>query len=270
MRFDALVAGPRDGELVLLLHGFPQTASCWRPALDALGAAGYRAVAASQRGYSPGARPEGVAAYSVDELTADALAMAVALGRERFHLIGHDWGGTVAWSVAAQHPEALQSLTVLSTPHSAALREALKGARQRLQMSYIAIIRLPGAAEWLFDAAGGAILENALVASGLSREHARRDVADLRRVGPTGALNWYRAIGRGSRVAPAPIAVTTLHVWGDKDVAFTRAATELTAEHVTAPYHLVELAGGSHWIPDEHWDDIEDLVLEHLAGAAAG
>lgn len=254
--------------MVLLLHGFPQTASCWRPALLTLGAAGYRAVAPNQRGYSADAMPAGVAAYSVDELSADVMAMAQTLGRQRFHLVGHDWGGTVAWSVAARHPEALRTLTVLSTPHSAALREALKGTRQRLRMSYIALLRVPGVAERLFSTAGGAILENALVASGLSRAHARRDVADLRRLGPTGALNWYRAIGSGRRAAPSAIRVSTLHVWGDKDVAFTREATELTAEYIDAPYHVVELAGGSHWIPDEHWGDIEDLVVAHLAGGA--
>ena len=267
MRFDTLVSGPRDGRLVLLLHGFPQTASCWRLALATLGAAGYRAVAPSQRGYSPGAMPAGVAAYSVDELTADVMAMAAALGRQRFHVVGHDWGGAIAWNIAARHPESLETLTVLSTPHSAALREALKGTRQRLQMSYIAVLRLPGVAERLFGTAGGVILENALVATGLSRTHARRDVADLRRLGPTGALNWYRVLGSSRRGAPSAIAVNTLHVWGDKDVAFTRAATERTAEFVDAPYHLVELAGGNHWIPDEHWGDIEDLVIEHLAGA---
>jgi pimeloyl-ACP methyl ester carboxylesterase len=268
MRFDALGAGPADGELVLLLHGFPQTAACWRAALSTLGAAGYRAVAVSQRGYSAGAMPAGIDAYGIDELTADVLAFAEALGRERFHLIGHDWGATVAWSVAAQHPASLHTLTAISTPHSAALREALEGTRQRLQMSYVSVIRLPNAAEWLVDAAGGAILETMLVATGLGRAHARRDVAALRRLGPTGALNWYRAIGRGSRAAAGPVAVSTLHVWGDHDLAFTRAATELTEQHVTGPYHLVELTGASHWIPDEHWEDIEDLVLEHLAGAA--
>ena len=86
---------------------------------------GYRAVAPSQRGYSRGARPEGVEAYTVTELCADVLAMAAALGRERFHLVGHDWGGSVAWALAGEHPEAVASLTAVSTPHSGG---ASKGA----------------------------------------------------------------------------------------------------------------------------------------------
>ena len=271
MRFDALVSGPRDGELVLLLHGFPQTATCWRQALVALGNAGYRAVAPNQRGYSPGAMPAGVAAYSLDELVADAVAMAHALGRQRFHLVGHDWGGSVAWSVAAQHAASLDTLTVLSTPHSAALREALKGTRQRLQMSYIAVIRFPGVAERLFDAAGGVILEHALVATGLSRAHARRDIANLRRLGPTGALNWYRAnlpvqalLGRTGGPQLPMIKATTLGIWSTGDLYLTEDAMTRSEQRVQGRWRY-ERFEGSHWVPLDEPDRLNRLLLEFLA-----
>src|SRR4029077_20713478 len=104
LRFDALTAGPAKGEVVILLHGFPQNASCWREALASLGAAGYRAVAYSQRGYSAGAMLEGIEAYRLDEVLADLFAVADSLGAARFHLAGHDWGGVVAWSAAADAP----------------------------------------------------------------------------------------------------------------------------------------------------------------------
>jgi pimeloyl-ACP methyl ester carboxylesterase len=264
MRFDALVAGPADGELVLLLHGFPQTASCWHDALNSLAGAGYRAVAPTQRGYSEGARPEGVDEYRVSRLWWDVLAIATALGRPRFHLAGHDFGGIVAWALAREHPEAVVSLIAVSTPHPAALRQALQGTRQRVQMAYIPILRLPRVPEALFDAGGGVAVELLLTATGLSRAHAHRDVAALRKVGPTGALNWYRALGSEPPHA-SKIANPVLHIWGDRDPAFTREATELTAEYCTGDYHLLELEGGSHWIPDEHWADVSDIVLEHLA-----
>jgi pimeloyl-ACP methyl ester carboxylesterase len=264
LTFDALTAGPRRGELVLLLHGFPQTASCWHAALTSLGAAGFHAVALTQRGYSAGALPEEVDAYRLDELCADALSIAEALGKKSFHLIGHDWGGVVAWAVAAENPGAVTTLTVVSTPHGAALRTALAGTRQRLQMSYVALLRLPRVPELLFDAVRGLVVESALELTGLSSDHARRDVTVLRRIGATGALNWYRAGSRGALRRRPPVEVPTLHIWGDRDVAFTREAIDLSAEHVEGPYHLVELTGGSHWIPDEHWEDVDDLVLEHL------
>jgi len=269
MSFDALVSGPPGGELVLLLHGFPQTASCWRSALTSLGAAGYRAVAPTQRGYSAGARPEGADAYRASELCEDVLAIASALGREQFHLVGHDWGGTIAWSLAGDYPESVVTLTAVSTPHSAALRHALRGARQQFQMAYIPILRLPVVAESLFDVGGGVVAESLLIATGLSPQHAHRDVVELRNVGPTGALNWYRALGK-ERVHSHSVAVPVLHLWGDRDVAFTRQAIESTAAHCAGSYHLLELEGGSHWIPDEHWADVADVVIEHLAAYPAG
>ena len=115
MEFRALAAGPADGRLVLLLHGFPETGYTWRRQLEALGRAGYRAVAPDQRGYSPGARPDSVAAYGMSRLVGDVLAIATALGRERFDLVGHDWGGAVAWVVATAAPARVRTLTVLST-----------------------------------------------------------------------------------------------------------------------------------------------------------
>ena len=268
MRFDALEVGPADGALVLLLHGFPQTGTCWHDALNTLADAGYRAVAPSQRGYSYGARPESVEAYRVTELCADVLAMAAALGRERFHLVGHDWGGSVAWALAGEHPKAVASLTAVSTPHSAALRKALRGAQQRVRMAYIPVLRLPIIPESLIETGGGIVAESLLTATGLSPAHAHRDLVALRKVGPTGALNWYRALGT-ERSHTAPVAVPVLHVWGDHDPVFTREATELSAEHCTGDYHLLELDGGSHWIPDEHWDDVADLFLEHLVANPA-
>ena len=269
--FDALASGPKSGELVLLLHGFPQSSSIWRGALATLGTAGYRAVAPDQRGYSLGARPEGVDEYRISALSDDVLDIADALGAKRFHLIGHDWGGTVAWTVAGEHPDRVATLTAISTPHTAALRTALRGTAQRARMAYIPLLQLPKAAEMLFDAGGGALAEAALAVTGLPHSRARRDVASLRRSGPTGPLNWYRALGRDTTAHVKPVSVPTLHVWGTHDVAFGRQATELTARHVTGEYHLLELDGGSHWIPDEHWDDIEDVVVDHLrAHRAAG
>jgi pimeloyl-ACP methyl ester carboxylesterase len=269
MRFDALTAGPAGGELVLLLHGFPQNASCWRDALASLGHAGFRAVAPSQRGYSAAAYPVGVDAYRVSELCDDVLAMVSSLGAKRFHVIGHDWGGTVAWALAGEHPDAVISLCAVSTPHSAALRDALRGTRQRMRMAYVPILRLPRIAESLFEAGGGVTAESLLMAAGLGKAHAHQDVAALRTLGPTGALNWYRALG----MEPAhfqPVKVPVLYVWGDRDPVFTREAAELTAEYCTGDYHLLELDGGSHWIPEQQWDDVADVVLEHLTSHPAG
>jgi pimeloyl-ACP methyl ester carboxylesterase len=120
-RFDAIAGGAPDAPLVLFLHGWPSFATSWRAVMSPVAAAGFRAVAVDQRGYSPGARPGAVTDYAVDHLLADIEGFARSLaGSARFHLVGHDWGGLIAWPYAAHHPERLASLTVLSTPHSKA------------------------------------------------------------------------------------------------------------------------------------------------------
>ena len=130
LSFDALVAGEPDARRVLLLHGFAESMHCWRAQVTALAAAGYRAVAPSQRGYSPGARPDtgDTANYHIDRLMDDAMAIAAASGdsERRFHLVGHDWGGSIAWALADRFPERLGSLTILSRPHPNAFNRALQ------------------------------------------------------------------------------------------------------------------------------------------------
>jgi pimeloyl-ACP methyl ester carboxylesterase len=119
LTFTARAAGPHDGRRVLLLHGFPQTSWSWRAQLEDLGRAGYRAVAPDQRGYSIGARPRAVEDYRLEHLQSDVLALADAMEMGTFDLVGHDWGGMVAWVVAARHPDRVRSLTVVSTPQRA-------------------------------------------------------------------------------------------------------------------------------------------------------
>ena len=129
LSFDVLTAGEPDAPLVLLLHGFAESMHCWRAQVAALGAAGYRAVAPSQRGYSPGARPDvsDTSNYQIDRLMDDAMAIAAASGHgeRRFHLAGHDWGGSISWALADRYFERIASLTVLSRPHPNAFNRAL-------------------------------------------------------------------------------------------------------------------------------------------------
>src|SRR3954452_5100564 len=129
LSFEALVAGEPGAPLVLLLHGFAESMNCWRAQLGALADMGYRAVAPSQRGYSPAARPDTAdpSNYHIDRLMDDAMAIAAACGygEARFHLVGHDWGGSIAWGLADRFPQRLASLTILSRPHPNSFNRAL-------------------------------------------------------------------------------------------------------------------------------------------------
>src|SRR5437899_11080987 len=133
----------------MLVHGFPQSSLEWRSQMEALAAAGYRAIAPDQRRYSPRARPDGVEHYRPEHLVADVLAIADWLGGHRLHLVGHDWGGAVAWAVAGQFADRLRTLTVVSTPHPYALREARRAEDddQRRRIEYVELFRMPGKAE---------------------------------------------------------------------------------------------------------------------------
>lgn len=264
--FDALAAGPPDGELVLLLHGFPQTSAEWRAQLDALGQAGYRAVAPDQRGYSPRARPVGTEWYEVRHLVADVLAMADWLGGHTFHLVGHDWGAVVAWQVAGRYPERLRTLTAVSVPHPVAFATALAAsADQWARSAYIGFFRLPGSE----DALSPDVLRALFEGSGHPGE-VEEYVRVLSEPGAlTAALSWYRAINLTMLMGLGPITTPTLYVWSTGDVALGREGAEATAAHVEGPYRFEVLEGVSHWIPEEAAGELNRLLLEHLASAPA-
>ncbi|HMA47892.1 MAG TPA: alpha/beta hydrolase, partial [Frankiaceae bacterium] len=216
LRFPARAAGPADGRLVLLLHGFPQTSHEWRAQLAALGGAGYRAVAFDQRGYAPTARPARVEAYRMDELVADTLAVADALGAGVFDVVGHDWGGVVAWHLGGRHADRLRTLTVVSTPHPMAHARALRsGGEQARMSSYFALFRQEGRAEDVLladDARRLRSLFGGSAAAGGPYVELMRDRAAL-----TGGLSWYRASSYRDTEKVGRIRVPTLYVWGADD-----------------------------------------------------
>jgi pimeloyl-ACP methyl ester carboxylesterase len=264
--YDALACGPADGEFALLLHGWPEFADSWSAVLTALGAAGYRAVAVDQRGYSPRARPPRIADYAVPELVADALAFADSQGAGRFHLVSHDWGGMVAWALAGAHPERLKSLTVLATPHPDALNRATaEDPTQHRRLDYVRFFRLnDGAAEAALLADDAARLRAAYggkVPGALVDDNVRRLCAPG---ALTATLNWYRAPESVISVPAGRITVPTLFLWGSEDAALGRVAAESTGEWVDGPYRFEALEGSSHWLPEEVPDVVTPKILDHL------
>jgi len=270
--FTAHAAGPPDGRLVLLLHGFPQSSFEWRHQMAVLAAAGHRAVAVDQRGYSPGARPEGVEHYRIEHLVADVLAVADALGARHFDVVGHDWGGAVAWMVAARHPQRVRTLAAVSMPHPAAFAAALAGDGEQAEKSgYIAMLRAEGVAEQALLAGDGDGLRRVFAGTGHpDPDDTGEYVKLLQQPGAlTAALNWYRALPVEEAAALVdglgPIGVPTLYVWGEDDTALGRTAAEGSAGHVEGPYRFEALPGVGHWIPEEVPERLSELLLEHLA-----
>lgn len=261
LSFDALVAGPEDGEVVLLLHGFPQSAAMWEPQVEAVAGAGYRAVALDQRGYSPGARPAEVDQYRIANLVDDALAVA---GPDPFHVVGHDWGAVVGWHVAAKYPERIRTLTALSVPHPLAFATALvsPASDQRAQSGYVAFFRMKEVPEETLLNGGLAAM---LAASAYPGDIEERVRAMSQPGMLTAALNWYRAIDLSLVQGVNHVTVPTLYIWSTGDVALAREGAEATARHVDGPYRFEILQAVSHWIAEEVPDELNRLLLEHLS-----
>ena len=262
--FDALSTGSESGELVLFLHGFPQFADAWLEIMQPISHAGFHAVAVDQRGYSPGARPPAIAHYAVELLTSDVLAFADAFGARQFHLVAHDWGGVLAWQVAARYPDRLLTLTVLSTAHVDAFLQAMEtDDEQKEKSKYIPFFRMPGGVVESYLLADNAQRLRSVYQEKLSAAAVESNVRRLSEEGAlTAALNWYRALDHAHRIGP--IAVPTLYVWGDKDLAVGEKAAMQTARYITGPYRFERLNGASHWLQQEASDRVVALLLAHL------
>ena len=261
LTFDVRDGGPPAGEPVVLLHGFPQEAASWAAVEPLLHQEGFRTLAPDQRGYSPGARPKGRSAYQLKECAADVVALLDAAGLESAHVVGHDWGGFVAWGLGSRYAERLRTMTVLSTPHPAAMQRAFAG-RQLLQSWYMFAFQFPVLPERALRRPGFAV--QALRRSGLPREFAERYAARLAEPGNAGPmLNWYRAIPWSQRTPARRVRVPTTFVWGSKDIALGRRASENTGRFVSAPYTFVELDAG-HWLPET----LPDVVAKHVVERA--
>jgi len=276
LAFDVHDSGPLDGPVAVLLHGFPQDATAWNQVTERLTAHGIRCVAPDQRGYSPGARPSRISAYRMDELVADTLAIIDATGADRVHLVGHDWGGGLAWSFSTSHPDRLASLTVVSTPHNDAMAEAITHSDQGLRSWYMLAMQIPGLPEQLVSRNLGKLLRK----QGLDADIARHYGERYSRPGAlTGPMNWYRAILRsslrpgststGGLGSTGPVTVPTTFVWGNQDAALGRYGAEHTGEHVHADYRFVEL-DDDHWLPEKQPDAVADEILARIRSVQDG
>ncbi len=268
--FTVDTVGPADGALVLLLHGFPESRHSWRAALPVLAEAGYRAVAPDQRGYSPGARPDpkDLANYAFDKLIADVIDIADAAGTsaERFHLVGHDWGGQVAWGVAGRHPGRLASLTILSRPHPSSFRRALleEDGDQKHRSRHHRAFLDPETGRMLLEENGRRLRER-LAGQGVPDDAIEQHMGVLGSPEAIEAtLAWYRS-NKGLAADIGKIAVPTLYIWGDDDATVGPDAAHGTGEFVSAAYGLEVLPGVGHFVMDQAARKATDLMLAHIA-----
>ncbi|MBZ0298971.1 MAG: alpha/beta hydrolase [Anaerolineae bacterium] len=248
-------AGPEDGPLVILLHGFPEFWYGWKAQIDALAEQGFRVWAPDQRGYNLSDKPQGIAAYVLDTLAADVIGLIDAAGAEQVFLGGHDWGAAVAWWVALTNPQRLKKLVIANVPHPVVFRQHLQSNVAQMRKSwYMFLFQLPGLPEAILrrDHYQGGI--EALRASAKPDTFTDEDFRYYRAAWSqpgalTGMLNWYRALFRTPATPPADsrVHVPTLMLWGAQDTALSVEMAQPSID-LCDDGRLVLFEDATHWV----------------------
>jgi len=265
----AIAAGPKDGPVVILLHGFPEFCYGWRSQIEPLAAAGFRVIAP---GYNLSSKPSGVASYALSELVSDVIAIADQLGQEKIFLAGHDWGAAVAWSTALQLPQRIAKLAVLNAPHPSVMRIFLSTRpRQFLRSWYMFFFQLPWLPQALFSAfhfhAGSrSLLRSSRPGTFSPDDFAQYRIAWSQPGSLTGMINWYRALFRTRvKFQDKTVRVPTRIFWGERDAFLL---TEMAHESLRycADADLFTFANATHWLQHEEAARVSELLIDFFRG----
>jgi len=270
LQLEAITAGPASGELVILLHGFPESGDAWRHQIPALAGAGFRVIAPHQRGYAGSSKPVSVLEYRLRQIEGDVLGLADAAGARQFSVVGHDWGGAVAWHLAARHADRLRRLVILNAPHPGTVaRHTMHHPMQFLRSWYVGAFQVPMLPELLLGAGGHAMLRRVMESS------ARPGAFDAELLQTYQAqwaqphalasmLNWYRAIAFEPPTPTTPIDVPTTVLWGAQDRFLDRGLADAALALCTKG-QLVPFPDATHWLHHEEPDEVNRQLLKALA-----
>jgi pimeloyl-ACP methyl ester carboxylesterase len=275
LRMHAATAGPEDGPLVLLLHGFPEFWGSWRRQIGPLARAGYRVVAPDQRGYN---LTDKTGPYDVLTLANDVVALMDLCSAPQVLLAGHDWGAAVAWVLAGRYPERVKKLAIVNLPHPAPMVRALRGRilRQTLMSWYIFFFQIPRLPEWLLSRNDFAAMRRMMRASAMPGTFSEEDLDHYRdtwaRPGAlTAMIGWYRALlqqspkgGDTRRLALSRIPMPTLMLWGERDPALH---VDLAVESLRwlDQGRLIRFPQATHWLHEDLPGEVTRLLMEHFA-----
>jgi len=268
----AVAAGPRDGPVVVLLHGFPEFWHSWQKQIEPLAAAGFRVIVPDQRGYNLSSKPSGVAAYALTELVSDVIAIADQLSQKKILLAGHDWGAAVAWSTALMHPQRIAKLVVINVPHPSVMRKFLSTRSSQLLRSwYMFFFQIPWLPEAVFSAFDFHIGARSLLRSSRPGTFSPDDLAQYRAAWSqpgalTGMINWYRALFRTRAKFPdKTVRVPTRILWGERD-DFLLAEMAHESLRYCADAELFTFANSTHWLQHEEPARVSELLIDFFRG----
>jgi pimeloyl-ACP methyl ester carboxylesterase len=264
-------AGPQEGRLIIFLHGFPEFWYGWSEQIPFFAGEGFRVLAPDQRGYNISDRPKGIRSYNEEELVRDVVGLIEAAGREEAVIVGHDWGGAVAWWLAKRYPERVEKLVILNAPHWVAMAEDLStNLAQLVRSLYIGFFQLPRIPEWLCSMGNWRLTARALRRTSLPRTFSRADINEYKRAWSqpgafTTMLNWYRAVFRYPPQRPEDpyINVPTLILWGQHD-AFLGSELARSSQNMCTNSRLVLIHNATHWVHKEKPEQVNNLIRSFL------
>ncbi len=269
LRLHAKAAGPEDGRPVILLHGFPEFWWGWERYLDPLARAGFRVIAPDQRGYNRSDKPRGLHAYRLETLASDVTGIMDTFGWERAAVVGHDWGGIVAWAAAALYPERVERLAAVNAPYlNVGFRTLPRRPDQLLRSGYMYFFQLRGLAEAVLRNDNWELLAQGMLRTSRPGAFSPQDLdryraAWWRRGAVTSMLNWYRALFfHPPRLPLNPrFRMPVLVLWGERDFALVPELAEASLA-LCERGRLVRFAEATHWVQHEE----PEQVLDHLLG----
>ncbi len=260
------LAGPEDGQPLILLHGFPEAWFGWENQIHPLAEAGFRVIAPDQRGYNLSDKPEGIKNYRIELLTKDILELADTLGLDQFHLGGHDWGAMVAWALALSHPERISCLAIANVPHPVVFGSYLRShPAQMLKSWYAAFFQIPRLPEVFSRAGNWRFLIRAMPGYWTEELKDRYREAWSQPGAIRAMINWYRAAFQMSRTSRSSPVVTppTLIIWGKKDPHLSHQMAPLSLAYCRSG-ELVMIEDASHWVQHDRPESVSQLMIDHF------
>jgi epoxide hydrolase 4 len=271
-RLAAIDEGPTDGPLVILLHGFPEFSYAWRNQVGPLVDDGWRVLVPDQIGYNLSDKPVGLENYDIDALADDVLRLAESAGYRTFSLVGHDWGGIVAWWLALRDPDRIERLAILNAPHPATMtRYAMTHPTQMLRSWYVLFFQIPGLPEALLRAGGYRMARRLLTGTSRGDAFSRHDLdhyqeAWSRPGALTAMINWYRALRKRRKLRSERVRVPTMILWGERDAAL-EFPLALAALRRCDQGRLFRFPNATHWLQHEEPEDVNHLLRAFLSSS---
>lgn len=269
MNFHVKVAGDEDGELVVLLHGFPEFWYGWKNQIDVLADAGYRVVVPDQRGYNKSEKPKGVDEYHIDKLRDDVVEIIYQFNRDNAIIIGHDWGGAAGWHIASTQPEAVRKFIAINIPHPAVMPEVMRRhPKQIFKSLYMLFFQIPWLPEKLLSINDYKIMKRTLKQSSNKNTFSRMDLDEYQKAWSengalTGMLNWYRAVPDGLKSLEEKVEVPVQIIWGMNDRFLSKELAEASFK-LLGTGTIVWIENATHWVNHEQPEMVNRHILRFL------